>query len=157
MSPASTWLAPQATRTRRQLELTLKQDPKFASAAFASQSKALPVAMGLAVAGMVYGVATESFNQQFVEQVLFGHSRLVSVHALPPAATIVTNLILIGIAIAIWRASGWKWLFLGVLQIFLINALTATQDWSIISGNIAEIVFAASWVATLFRFGRRVD
>ena len=106
---------------------------------------------------MAYGVATESFNQQFVEEVLYGHSRLVSVHGAPPLATIVTNLLLLGIAVPIWRRSGWKWLFLGVLQIFLINAATATQDWSIISGNIVEIVFAASWVATLFHFGKRDD
>ena len=130
---------------------------RAAGAAFALRQRALPIAIGLAVVAMAYGVATESFNQQFVEETLFGHSRLVSVHAAPPLATIVTNLILLGISAAIWRASGWKWLFLGALQIFLINALTATKDWSIVSGNLAEVLFAASWVATLFRFGKRVD
>ena len=130
---------------------------RAAGAGFASKAYALPLAWILAVAGMVYGVATESFNQQFVEEVLYGHSRLVSVHGAPPLATIVTNLLLLGIAAAIWRSSGWKWLFLGCLQIFLINAATATQHWSIISGNLAEIVFAVSWVASLFHFGKRRD
>ena len=128
-----------------------------AGASFADNKVTFVLAVGAAAAGMVYGVATESYNQQFVEEVLFGHVRLVSAHAAPPLATILTNLILLGIAAAIWRASGWKWLFLGVLQIFVINAATATQNWSIISGNLAEIMFAASWVATLLRFEAKAD
>ena len=128
-----------------------------AGAGFAKTGVALPLAIALAVIGMAYGVATESFNQEFVKEILFGHARLVSVDAAPPFATIITNLLLLGVSAAIWRASGWKWLFFGVLQIFLINGATATQDWSIVSGNLAEIIFAASWVATLLRFETRSD
>ena len=128
-----------------------------AGAGFAEAGAALPIAVAMAVIAMAYGVATESFNQEFVEEVLFGHVRLVSADAAPPFATILTNLVLLGISAAIWRASGWKWLFFGVLQIFLINAATATQDWSIISGNLAEIIFAASWVATLLHFEADAD
>ena len=123
----------------------------------ASHALALPLAGLLAVAGMAYGVATESFDQQFVQETLFGHVRLVSADAAPPLATILTNVLLLGIAAAIWWSVGWKWLFLGVLQIFVINGATAAQDWSIISGNLAEIVFATSWIATLGRFVDHAD
>ena len=115
------------------------------------------LAWALVAAGVAYGVVTESIGQQFVAESLFGHTRLVSVDGSPPIATIVTNLLLLGVSATIWRNSGWYWLFLGVVQIFVLNAATATRDWGIISGNLAEIAFAASWVATLYRFRADAD
>ena len=128
-----------------------------AGVGMAAHALALPAAVLLALAGMAYGVAMESLNHEFVRETLYGHVRLVSVDAAPPLATILTNVVLLGISAAIWRASGWKWLFLGILQIFIINGATATQDWSIISGNLAEIFFAVSWIATLGYFVGRND
>ena len=71
---------------------------------------------------------------------------------MPPIATILTNVLLLPIGIAIWRNGAWPWLFAVALLILLVNGATATKDWGIISGNLTEIVFAIGWVATLRRF-----
>ena len=64
----------------------------------------------------------------------------------------MTNVALLVISALIWRRSGWPWAFAGTLMIFVVNGASAGSDWGIVAGNIAEIGFAASWVATLFRF-----
>ena len=111
------------------------------------------VAAWVAVAaGIAWGIATELVGLVLVEAELLGHVRLVSADAHPPLATILTNIIVLGFAIAIWRRSGWPWAFAGTLMIFVVNGASAGSDWGIVAGNIAEIGFAASWVATLFRF-----
>ena len=118
----------------------------------AASSAAIPVAAVLALIGIAVGLLQEVAGIQLTPATVFGHTRLVSVGSIPPIATIVTNVLILIIAGAIWRASGWRWLFAAALLIFLVNAAFATRDWSILSGNLAEIVFAAAWVATLKRF-----
>ena len=119
---------------------------------WAANSKVVAVAVVLATAGVLFGLATEVFGLQLVPESLYGHTRLVSSSNLPPIATILTNVLLLPIGVAIWRNGGWPWLFAVALLILLVNGATATKDWGIISGNLTEIVFAIGWVATLRRF-----
>lgn len=105
-----------------------------------------------AASAIAFGVATELVGLELQPETLFGHTRFVSVHASPPLATIMTNLALLVVATMLWRRSGWPWAFAGTLMIFIVNGAAAASDWGIVAGNIAEVGFAASWVATLFRF-----
>ena len=106
----------------------------------------------LAVIGILFGLATEVFGLMLVPETLFGHTRLVSSSNLPPVATILTNILLLPVGVAIWRSSAWPWLFAVTLLILLVNGATAARDWGVISGNLVEIVFALGWLATLRRF-----
>ena len=105
-----------------------------------------------ALSAIAFGFSTEIVGLELQPETLYGHTRLVSVHASPPLATIMTNVALLVIAAIIWRRSGWPWAFAGSLMIFVVNGASAGSDWGIVAGNIAEVGFAASWVATLFRF-----
>ena len=114
-----------------------------------------PVAIGawvLVIAGIVVGVTTELAGLQFVEAELLDHMRLVSADAHPPFATIFANFVVIVLGIAIWRGSGWPWLFLAALAIFGINGATGASEYGLLFGNGAEVVFGLGWVVTLYRF-----
>ncbi len=89
---------------------------------------------------------------ELVTDTLYGHSRLVSADSMPPFATITLNVLLLGIGANLWWRARWPWLFAGSLAIFVVNAATAGQEWSILAGNLAELAFAASWLATLHRY-----
>ena len=116
------------------------------------------VAAWVAVAaGIAWGIATELVGLVLVEAELLGHVRLVSADAHPPLATILTNIIVLGFAIAIWRRSGWPWLFAAALFIFLVNGASATSEYGLLAGNLAEVVFAFGWLATLRRFPATAD
>lgn len=104
------------------------------------------------VAAMCFGLVTEVADLTMVRETLYGHDRYVSADASPPIATIVVNLVVLLLAAAIWRKAGWPWLLAAAVFIFLVNGLAVGNDWSILAGNLAEIVFLAGWVATLFRF-----
>ncbi len=104
-----------------------------------------------ALGAIAFGYATEIANLELVPETLFGHTRYVSVHAGLPIATIATNLVVLLVAALIWRRAGWPWLLAGAATIFLVNGAAATSDWGIVAGNIAEVAFVVSWVATLYR------
>ncbi|MCH9695372.1 MAG: hypothetical protein K0U72_12750 [Gammaproteobacteria bacterium] len=103
-------------------------------------------------AGLAIGIVTELLGLELVRETLFGHVRFVSADSMPPIATILTNIVVLIIAACIWRIAAWPWLFLGALTIFLVNGVSAGMPWSIVSGNLAEVLFAAGWVLTLQRF-----
>lgn len=109
------------------------------------------------VAAVAYGLVFEIASLELVREELFGHQRYVSNDALPPLATIVTNLVVLIVAIALWRSSAWPWLFAAALTILLVNGMSAGKEWGIIAGNVAEVVFLLGWVASLFRFQAVVD
>lgn len=125
-----------------------------AGVAWAGGRAGLWLSVGLASIGVAYGVYTEVMNLNLVTETLFGHSRLVSDSGIPPIATILTNVFLLGIAVSIWRASGWRWLFAATLIILIVNGATASRDWGILAGNFVEILFAIGWLLTLRRFPR---
>jgi hypothetical protein len=104
------------------------------------------------IAAIDVGIVTEIAGLRLVPETLAGHERLISAHASPPLATIATNIVLIVTGAAIWRVSGWPWLFAATLFILLVNGATAALPWGIVAGNMAEIVFVAGWLLTLQRF-----
>lgn len=70
---------------------------------------------------------------------------------MPPVASILTILILLGMGAGIWRKSGWKWLFVGALLMFICAAIPA----SIVGlwvGNTGEAILLASLLMSIYRF-----
>lgn len=123
-----------------------------AGVGFLSGARAMQVAVVLSIAGIAWGFATEIYGMEFVPETLLGHTRLVSADGAPPLATILTNALLLIVAAAVWRRAKWPWLFAAALFIFAVNGATAAKEWSIVASNLAEVVFAVAWVATLRRF-----
>ena len=108
------------------------------------------------IAAVAYGIVTELVGLHLIEVNLLGHTRLVSADANPPLATILTNIVVLGFAIAIWRRSGWPWLCIATIFIFVVNGASAGSDYGVLFGNFAEVVFAFGWLAALHRF-RPID
>jgi len=81
-----------------------------------------------------------------------GVMKMGSLSGMPPVATIVTNILILPMAAAVWKVSGWKWFFLGALFIFLLNGATGAQPWGFLVGNFAEVVFVVCLIATHRRF-----
>ena len=81
-----------------------------------------------------------------------GVMKMGSASSLPPIATILTNIVVLPMAAAVWRRSGWSWFFLGGLFIFLVNGATGAQPWGFLVGNFAEVVFMVSLLQTHWRF-----
>ena len=108
--------------------------------------------LAFALAAILYGLLTEVAGLEMKVATLWEHRRYVSVDSMPPVATILTNFIVIILAAVLWRRSGWPWLFAGALFIFVVNAALGAREFGIVAGNLAEVVFALTWVATLYRF-----
>jgi hypothetical protein len=124
-----------------------------AGSVVAARSIALAAATAFVVAAIGYGIATEVVGLELVRETLLGHSRYTSAHGGPPLATIAINLVILGMAAALWRVGRFPWLFVAALAIFIVNGATATSDWGIIGGNLAEILFICGWLASCRRFG----
>ena len=83
-----------------------------------------------------------------------GVTKLGSLSSMPPVATILTNILVLPMAAAVWRVAGWPWFFLGGMFIFVVNGATAAQPWGFLVGNFAEVVFVLSLLQTHWRFAR---
>ena len=83
-----------------------------------------------------------------------GVAKLGSLSSVPPVATILTNILVLPMAAAVWRVAGWPWFFLGGLFIFVLNGATGAQPWGFLVGNFAEVVFVVSLLQTHWRFAR---
>jgi len=83
-----------------------------------------------------------------------GVAKLGSLSSVPPVATILTNILVLPMAAAVWRVAGWPWFFLGGLFIFVLNGATGAQSWGFLVGNFAEVVFIVSLLQTHWRFAR---
>jgi len=104
-----------------------------------------------------FGFVTEIADLALVRESLLGHDRYVSVDTMPPIATITTNVVVIGLAAVTWRRAGWPWLLIAAVIIFAVNGASAGKEWSILTGNLAEILFLAAWVSSLLKFRRPDD
>lgn len=124
-----------------------------AGVAWAQTRVAALIGATFVVAAVTFGLVTEVAGLELVPEVLADHTRYVSAHASPPFATIATNLVLLIVTAALWRRSGWPWLFAATLTIFIANGATAGSEWGLVVGNSAELLFAAAWVLTARRFG----
>ena len=106
----------------------------------------------ITLVALLYGLYHEAWLLELAPTATLGVEKLVSQSKTPPLATIGTNLLLLLMAAAVWRAGGWPWLFLGGLFIFLVNGATASLPWGFLAGNLAEIVFILSLLVTQRRF-----
>ncbi|MEP1472362.1 MAG: hypothetical protein ABJK20_02340 [Halieaceae bacterium] len=103
---------------------------------------------------LVWGFYHEVILLELGPKSVFGVSKLGSVSGMPPVATILTNILVLPMAAAVWRVAGWPWFFLGALFIFLVNGATGGQPWGFLVGNFAEVVFVVSLLQTHWRFAR---
>jgi hypothetical protein len=74
--------------------------------------------------------------------------RFSALSKIPPIATIFTNIYMLPWAFVLWRVTGWKWLFLGALAIFLINGSTGGLPCGFLAGNLGEIIFMLALLST---------
>ncbi len=128
-----------------------------AGLAWANSRTAMLTAGIFVVAAIDIGIVSEIAGLQLVPETLYGFERLVRAHGSIPLATIATNVVILAIGAAIWRRAGWPWLFAVCLLVLLVNGATSTRPWSIVAGNVTEIVFAIGWLLTLRRFPRTVS
>lgn len=105
------------------------------------------LAWGLAIVGVVYGYFFDLGSLELVPADFY--PRLIAADGQPPFATIVVNLFVVLAGIWMWRKAGWPWLFIGALQIFIVNGMSAGHVQGFVAGNAAEVVFVASLLATL--------
>jgi hypothetical protein len=105
------------------------------------------------IASLAWGLYHDVYLLELGPKSAFGVMKLGSVSGLPPIATILTNILLLPMAALVWKDSGWRWLFLGALFIFLLNGATGSQPWGFLVGNFAELVFMVALLATDRRFG----
>lgn len=106
------------------------------------------------VLALGYGFYHEVLLLELAPKTAYGVSKLVSTSGLPPVATILSNILVLPMAAAVWRIAKWPWFFLGALFIFLLNGATGAQPWGFISGNFAELIFVLSMLATERHFTR---
>lgn len=104
---------------------------------------------------LVWGFYHEVILLELGPKSVFGVSKLGSLSGVPPVATILTNVLVLPMAAAVWRVAGWPWFFLGALFIFVLNGATGAQPWGFLVGNFAEVVFIVSLMQTHWYFVRR--
>jgi len=103
-------------------------------------------------AALAWGLYHDLYLLELAPRPALGIMKLGSVSSLPPIATIATNILILAMAALVWKASGWKWFFLGAAFIFLVNGATGAQSWGFLTGNFAEVVFVLCLLATHWRF-----
>jgi hypothetical protein len=101
---------------------------------------------------LAWGLYHEVFLLELGPKEAMGVMKMGSLSGMPPVATILTNILVLPMAAAVWKVSGWKWFFLGALFIFLLNGATGAQPWGFLLGNFAEVVFVLCLLATHRRF-----
>ena len=89
------------------------------------------------------GALLELESVQFMD-----HYRLVSASKTPPWAAIATNVLILPMALAIWRRARWPALFYGSLFVFLLFAAVGSQPWGYIASHGAEVIFICCLLLT---------
>jgi len=74
----------------------------------------------------------------------------------PPIPSIVGNILTLIIGFALWRSSGWPWLMVGALLMFMAAAVPM-RAFGMAPGNGGEVLLLLSYAATIARFGMRSD
>ncbi len=100
------------------------------------------------VVALGYGIYHEVVLLELGPKPALGIMKMGSLSGIPPVATILTNILILPMAAAVWKVSAWKWFFLGALFIFLLNGATGAQPWGFRVGNFAEVVFVVALLAT---------
>ncbi|WP_448212023.1 hypothetical protein [Colwellia sp. MEBiC06753] len=74
--------------------------------------------------------------------------RFASVNSAPPWATILINFLVILLAVYLWVKTKWPWLFIGSISIFVVNGAFASSSYGFLLGNIMEVIFILTLIAT---------
>ncbi len=96
---------------------------------------------------IIVGFVLEIVGLELVPQLYGGTLRYVDAAPKPPVASIVAVLFLLVVSFLILRKTGWKWLFVGTMVMFLGGAVPQSQVGPIVASG-AEIIFLASLLAT---------
>ena len=103
---------------------------------------------------LAWGIYHEVILLELGPKSVFGVVKLGSMSGVPPVATILTNILVLPMAAAVWRVARWPWFFLGALFIFVLNGAAGGQPWGFLVGNFVEVVFVVSLLFTHWRFAR---
>jgi hypothetical protein len=71
-----------------------------------------------------------------------------------PFAAIVTNIVVLGVGIALWAKRSWPWLAFGAGMMFLAAGGFARSKWALPVANLGEIFINTSFVITCAHFAR---
>lgn len=67
---------------------------------------------------------------------------------------ILTNVIVLGVGIALWIARGWPWLAAGAAAMFVAAGAFARSYWALPIANFGEILITAALIASAVHFAR---
>ena len=95
-----------------------------------------------------WGVTGDVLFLDLVPGEIMGYPKMMAEGKMPPIATIATNILLLPMTFMLWRATGWLWTFAGTLFILIINGAFGPQEWGILTGNGAEVIFISCLLAT---------
>lgn len=68
---------------------------------------------------------------------------------------IITNVIVLGVGIALWVRRKWPWLALGSGAMFIAAGAFARSPWSLPIANLGEICITSGFIVTCAHFARR--
>jgi hypothetical protein len=74
--------------------------------------------------------------------------------AASPLVAIVTNVIVLGVGIALWVQRRWPWLAVGSAAMFVAAGAFARSPWSLSIANFGEICVTLGFIATCVHFAR---
>ncbi|GAB3096411.1 hypothetical protein GCM10027217_11450 [Pseudomaricurvus hydrocarbonicus] len=99
-------------------------------------------------AAIMFGLYHEVVLLELGDKSALGVHKLGNLSSAPPWATILSNLVFLPLAWVYWRTTGWPWMLLGGVFIFIVNGASAAQPWGFLAGNFAEVVFIISLILT---------
>ncbi len=103
---------------------------------------------------LAYGIWHDVIVIELEAVTSLGHERFSSVSKVPPLATIATNILMLPLAVVIWRKAQWPWLFAGAIFIFLVNGATGPTEIGFLAGNFGEVIFMLALLSTEKHFSQ---
>lgn len=118
------------------------------SAPLASNKLLISFCWLFTIIAIAYGLYHEVYLLELGPESVLGVNKLTDTSGTPPMATIFTNILIIPMSALVWKASGWRWFFLGSIFIFLVNGATGAMEWGFVAGNFVEVIFITSLIVT---------
>lgn len=121
---------------------------RSAGVAIASNKIFINTIWVVVIISLLVGAWHDIVNLQLEVISPLGVTKYTSAASAPPYPTLLANALVIIMGAVVWRASGWSWLFIGAVFIFLVNGGSAGQPWSFLAANMAEVVFMIALLNT---------
>jgi hypothetical protein len=113
-----------------------------------AQRRSVQTAAWIAAFALIaFGVFRQYLSLNLVPNTVWGVLRYTEAHTSPPIAAILTIIVMIGIGAALWRKTGFAWLCLGAVIMFL-GAAVPTRIVGPSLGNAVEIVLCTALLMT---------